>query len=191
LGYSVKLLDLGRHSKARIWFDDSAVPAYVQDTEIVRVVAAKPGSIRESRAAAIELFVPLGGRFLYGMLGGRFTPDSSQYLSVAASVTSSEQPAFTRSLAENLDQVRVGLPAPYAEAIIEVIADMQPALTLASGHLALNRAAHGDIGSSSLVFEHLVIALMKLFNIDSSEPQNAELLRIFPERYDSIRAASR
>lgn len=180
----MRQLDLGRHRKARVWFDASAVPAYTPSAEVVRVVAATPGSLRDDRTAAVELFVPAGGRFLHGLLGGHFIPDQSDRLSIAASVTNGEQTDLTSSLAGGLDSVRVGLPATYADAAIRAIVDLQSESHFQSGHLAINQAAHGDAGSSPLVFKHLAIVLTKLLNLTQRELSDDDLLRIFPDRYD-------
>lgn len=90
------------------------------------------------KQAAIEVVVPLGGRSMYGFLGGEFQPASPDRLHVSVCVASSRGKVFANNVAGAVDEARVGLPAEYSDAVFDGIPLAKAELTrLAAGRLLI------------------------------------------------------
>lgn len=179
----MRLVDLGKHRRARLWIGDLP-DAACQSVNAVKHSISASRNIQEGlRLAAIEVLVPLGGRAMYGLLGGEFRPDSTNRLDVDVFVASAGPP-FAGNLATKIDKVRVGLPAEYVEGVLDGVALAKGELDrLAAGKLLLNCAAHGEIGSCEVVFKHLALALVKLFNREGQALSDEELISLFPSTF--------
>jgi hypothetical protein len=82
------------------------------------------------------------------------------------------------------DDVRVGLPIEYAEAVFSGIGLARGQSTVAPGHLIIDCAAHGFVGSSPVIFQHLGTILLRLLNGRLFEFSDKELVDMFPEEFD-------
>src|SRR5436190_1104820 len=71
LDATVKNIELGRHRRARIWLGSLPDAAYRSPGKLARSWVASLAPPVANRSAAVELLVPKGGRFTYGLLGGR------------------------------------------------------------------------------------------------------------------------
>lgn len=136
------------------------------------------------RLAAVEVFVPLGPRSMYGLLGGKFKPDATGHLSIDVSVAAANERLLADNLAMKGDEVRVGLPAEYAQAVLAGVSLAKGDLNvLAAGRLSINCAAHSAIGSCAAVYKHLAAILVKLLNSAIVEPSDDELVELFPPSF--------
>jgi hypothetical protein len=99
-------------------------------------------------------------------------------LSVDVSISAATERLFADSLAMKSDEVRVGLPSEYGQAVLAGVNLAKDELNaLISGRLSFNCAAHGAIGSCEAVYKHLATILVKLFNADSLDLSNDELVK--------------
>jgi hypothetical protein len=177
-------LDLGKHRRARIWtgeLPDAECPSIKTLTHFVAAKAQSPSGLT---LAAIEVFVPLGPRSMYGLLGGRFEPDATGQLNIDVNISAATERLFADSLAVKGDQVRVGLPAEYAQAVLAGVNLAKGEMNaLASGKLSFDCATHGAIGSCEAIYKHLAAVLVKLFNAASLELSDDELVKLFPPTF--------
>jgi hypothetical protein len=115
------------------------------------------------RRAAIELFVPLGGRFIYGLLGVELLGSATSVLEVLVPISGSKGTIYDGSLANTLDRVRWGLPDEYVGAVLDgARAGVRTYGPPDAGAARFGIAAHGDVGSASSLFERLSKALVGL-----------------------------
>lgn len=176
----MKILDLGRFRRAHVWVGDLPNATYEPKSMISHTLAAGGRSGVAKRLAAVELFVPLGARSMYGLIGGEFHPGEGG-LMIQVNVSSHSERHLTDSLASNVDDVRVGLPDEYVSAVFSGINAARSELgEIASGNLFINHAAHGVMCSSPAIYESLAIVLMKIFNIASLDISDSELIGLFP-----------
>jgi hypothetical protein len=178
----MRTLELGKHRRARIWTGDLPNASYPSTHVLTYSIAASDISQPGPTLAAVEVFVPLGGRFIYGLLGGHWVPDPSLgRLDVDICVAAATGRVFGDSLAIGSDEVRVGLPAEYAQGVMAGVdlaaSDLN---TVSAGRLSINCAAHGHIGSSNVVFKHLAAILIKLVNGSGGAMSIQELIELFP-----------
>lgn len=187
MGFAVtamRILDLGRHRRARIWIGDLPDVAYPSQKTFTHTIPAGREPYKQQRIAAVEVFVPLGPRSMYGLLGGYLQPTSTEFLRVDLSISSSNERLFTHSLAMESDEVRVGLPAEYADAVLAGVELAKEHLNIvAAGSLQINCAAHGVVGSCAVIYKNLAAILVKVFNAESLDLSDAELVKLFPATY--------
>ena len=180
----MRTLELGKHRQARFWIGEHPDVACPSVKTLTHTIAADRESQNGLRLAAIEVFVHLGPRTMYGLLGGQWKPDATGQLSIEVNISAANERLLADSLALKGDEVRVGLPAEYAKAVlVGVDAAKKEMNVLTAGKLSINCAAHGAIGSCEAVYTHLAAMLVKLFNAGSLEPSDDELAKLFPPTF--------
>ena len=181
---AVRVLKLGKYGRARVWIRELPGAAYPSAKTFTHAVAAVASSENKLMLAAVEVFVPVGPRSMYGLLGGQWTSGTTNQLSVDVSIAAADGQLFSDNLAGKGDEVRVGLPAEYAQAVLAGVDLAKSEMnTLAAGKLSINCAAHGAIGSCEAVYKHLAVILVKLLNAASVEPSDDELVKLFPPTF--------
>lgn len=177
-------LGLGKSSRARIWLGDIPAAEYPVAKVLRRNISLSGTARPEYRQAAIEVFIPHGGRFSYGLLGGHWSPDETNQLRVAVGVASKSNKLFHESLATHHDTVHIGLLEEYGHIVlgaIEVAARNQKAP--GSGELRINCAAYGEIGSNASVFTHLAAALVNILSAPAGDLSDEALAAFFREEF--------
>jgi hypothetical protein len=173
------MVDLPGEGRATVWVGELPHIAY----EPTRVVAWSTSGRRVAMyaEAAIELFKPLGGRFLYGLLGGRLRPLANGELKITVGVSTAATQRYQSSLFSALDRLWCGLPAEFAlgaEEGIRSVLEYQGVDRLPAAELVVDHAAYGEIGSSRAVFKQLAVGLVELLLSQPSharEPSDAEV----------------
>lgn len=151
---------------------------------LTHTLAAGGNSEGGLRKAAVEILVPLGPRSIYGLLGGHFNPLSAGKLVVDVKVSASSGRLLANSLPMNGDEVRIGLPAEYANAVLSGMDLAKSELeSLISGHLSIDCSAHAVAGSSESIFMHLASIVVRIFNGANVDLTDDELKRFFPARF--------
>ncbi len=160
-------IDLQKHSRARIWYEDA--PQF--NMHIVEQISKEHELSLQSRCmvvssqVAVELLIPNGGKFGYGLLGASFYRDSSNagIVRFVVPISEANSDVVPDSIIRKLDVARVGLTKEYA---VDVLADLESLEEgcLESGSLVITSAAYSDIGSSRNMFRrvaHIMLALMR------------------------------
>lgn len=176
----IKELQLGRHRKARIWIDE------LPDANIRAVSAHKAslpinGTAPNVRFIACELYVPLGPRSLYGLLGCELSPTTGQTSEVTIDEALGDGALFKNSLRGTYEAVNFGLPGEYVPAVINAL---KGASIIPKTNMRFSCAAHGPISSAPVVFKHLANLLLRLSQLDLSQISDAELVGLFPDKID-------
>jgi hypothetical protein len=127
-----------------------------------------PGNHRvEPRRCALELFVRLGARSLYGLLGASLQPKDSEELVLLISENADAGGLYEASLSSSFGDVRKGLPKQYVEALMRVVRNEEASLELLGGGiLSFDCAAHGVVGSAPAVFQVLASAVISLLRTE-------------------------
>ena len=181
------MLTLPFHRKARIWFGDLPQACLEAKQVIDRSFCLASPGLKNRHDLAIEIFVPKGARFEYGLLGGEFIPDDSGCLQVFVSAASEGVP-FNESLASKLDEVWIGLPLSYARAIMDGVAIAEKELAfLPSGKLHFNCAAYGTAGSCVAIFRTLSTTIVKLLRLGNSLDTQREMVPFLQAFMEGIR----
>lgn len=176
----MKTIDLEKFRKARVWIDELPDVANHALSMVTHTVHAKNQGRAKIQTGAVELFVPLGARSMYGLLGGYFEPMEGDSLSVEISLSSSSERILSGSLAGSSDEVRVGLPAEYVGGVTAGIDAACSRLdSVAVGKLHINCAAHGLIGSSNAIYSEIAATLVRLFHLGRCGMSDSELRELF------------
>lgn len=179
----MKAINLGKHQKARVWIDDLPPIDYPSSRIVTHVIPAHKCRGTPIRRVAIELFVPLGPRSMYGLIGGQYEPDTGNSLIVEIAVSSADEDVYPDSLASQTDEVKVGLPCEYVRGIVSGI-DVGCAEIngVNAGRLRIACAAHGLIGSSEAVFSRIAVALIKIVNVDQQDMSDSRIIELLSGR---------
>ena len=171
-------LDLNFHRKARIWLSELPSARYIPTESIVQTVDVNTGvHLEQTKSAAVEFFVPSGGRIQYALLGSEFTPDNSMQIEILVDVSDDTSTLIEWSLVT--DEVYIGLPHDYAISIRDSLCNASELSLLGSGSFHICCAAHSLTGSSRAIFRQLSIILVRLLAIEtpSSEEELLKLLQ--------------
>lgn len=156
---------LSKERCARVWLDEPPAEAIYQTapTGYHRRINVSDSFTAQRTSATIELLVPLGGRFLYGLLGCEMVGDAGKTLDISVQTTSKTSDRFTDSLAGTLDTVWWGLSKEYADAVLDGAIAGISKFGSPSGHeIRFCYAAHGEKGSAVSIFERLSTAVIAL-----------------------------
>jgi len=179
----MRTLKLGRHRRARVWIGDIPDVLCASQNTLIQHYAAPGYLLYEPREAAVELLVPLGARFMYGLLGGRFAYEATSELHVEVSVSSAHERPFPESLAKSIDEVRVGLPSEYGGAALAGVEFAGADSPLTAGRLIVSHGAHGAVSSCIAIYKHISAVLLKLFTLPNGEPSDDDLIALFPMEF--------
>ena len=183
----MKEVDLGNYRKARIWVDDLPLLGLQGVPREICVLPATKESI-PPRHAAVEVFVPLGGRFQYGLLGGQLVPLETDQLSLVIAVGDTRTEVFEDSLlSPSLDVCYLGLPLECVQAIRDgVCLAKQRMRRIVAGEFVINRCAHSNIGSSPNTFKLLALILTSLIHSMPANPTNQDIVCLFDDASAAI-----
>ena len=173
----MRSLELGKHRKARVWInqlpDASFVPSVVAKVVISTDGTSGQGNIQ----AAIELFIPLGPRAMYGLLGARFVANQSGELIIEIGSTELAGDVVPDTLAMRGDIVRVGLPSEYINGVSNGIELALPDLAkLGAGVMTVSCAAYAEISSCEDIYSKVFRMLAALLSVGDSSMSDEILI---------------
>ena len=175
-------------SKARIWLDELPDWHY-KGTEIIeRQLESTVSNRPVNKSSAIELFVPIGGRFYYGALAVTFVPAVAGPLVIQVPVLDSEDILQDTLPGSKLDTVIIGLLPEYSNGVFDGILNTVTAQLLGSGTVYISGAAHGAVGSSPWIFEVLSRISVKLLTLAKKDVSDEQLIKLIREE---LRQASK
>ncbi|OCR02198.1 hypothetical protein BCD67_06160 [Oscillatoriales cyanobacterium USR001] len=155
------VLNLSGYRKARIWLGALPELNYPVVKVLSRTKDAKKDDISEVRRTAVEMFIPTGGRFIYGLLEAEFTPTNLGEFSIKVATSANTGNPVDWSLAASVDEVCAGIPLEYSESIIEGALSAGGDI-LGSGILCFEGGAHGALSSSNRIFRHLATTAVRI-----------------------------
>jgi hypothetical protein len=168
-----------KNVKVRVWIDESP-DAYYPAVDLIEYALTTRLSETQSKTVVLEMAVITGPRKLYGLLGATYIPERTEALSIHIAVSDSSQKVIDWSLVGMIDQVRLGLPEEFADAVLKGAIEATPN-KLGAGMLRFDCAAHGMIGSSPYLFGELSKIVVTLLRIPSellTEDEIAKHIRI-------------
>lgn len=177
----IRVFDSDRYLRARVWLDELPELGYQSSGVIGHTAETNQAPSAQTRQAAVELFIPAGGRALYGLLGAELIPTLDNKLLIQVAVSADPQRRFEWSLAGRVDEVSIGLPADYAEGVIT--GALQRSDILGAGVLRFDRAAHGVVGSSWEFFRRLATIVVHVLVLQPVEATDEEMNALFLRRW--------
>lgn len=171
--------------RARAWMGEvPPLPLPIGRSHLVeKRMALSDQERHSSSAAAIEVFIPSGGRFAYGLLGADYTSSKPGELLVQVAAATRGQDITEWSLARGLDLVRNGIPEWAAAEILSATFKYTGTQALGSGRLRFAFGAHGEMGSSKRIFQALSKSVITLLCMDAPVSE-AQLSAIVERHFD-------
>ena len=164
------------NGKARLWKESVPKLIYPTIDTIEQVLCTDLPKISGEKQVALEVMIPVGGRFLYGFLGAVFKPSASEQFLLQIPVSTDSEKIFADSIAADLDQIRFGLPNEYVQSVIDSamfhLHKYQGIKILGSGTLCFEPAAHGELSSSKRFFGDIVAVLVQLLVLNRVDTDN-------------------
>jgi hypothetical protein len=166
-GDRMKLFELGKHRRARVWLNEQPANTLTQRGIVLSGEAGANRPPTTSRSAAVEFAVPTGGMCMYGLLGATYSPRKEPGLVVEV-VSADEGPEYSDAQSLAAEQARVCLPSTTASYVLDSSTRYQSAdLLLPQGSLCFDRAVFATVGSSPVIFSALAYSCINIL----SEPK--------------------
>lgn len=169
-----KALQLTPLAKVRICWGRVSAPVASSGSVSCHVEGDAQAKLSTSNVT-VEAFVPRGAFAQYGLLGLVFDERPGTVLDIDVPYSTESGMPWTDSLAQRVDEVRMGLPFEYAESIL-LAATSFASHRLPPGRLAVVDAAHGLVGSSAELFRRLTLATLSLMQSGSREDEEVKAL---------------
>ena len=173
-------LELGKTSRATVWLNELPAASFhsakVIETKLATPIARNP--LRSS--AAIELFIVIGPRQMYGLLGGTLVPKPLDTTALTLSIPVGASEDRFQSTIESVGESSMGLPEEYADSITEGIRRellLHPVTSL----LKIECAAYNET-SGPLVFDWLADILLLLLLDSKRTWASAELVDLIKRK---------
>jgi hypothetical protein len=131
------------------------------------------GPWSQRRAAAVEVFVPLGGRAMYGLLGGTLFSDPKGRKVVWAVSGNPNQIVAGTLLGADAD-VRPGVGISEFQEAVCTVAERTASERQLTGDVVIDLAAYSDLYSTRSIFAWLsgtVVTLLALPSLPDSEKE--------------------
>lgn len=172
----MRTISIGVSSRANIWI--GSLPDTRYASQSTREVRIRAGTTRTGvvQPVAIELWYPRDTAY-YALLGATFVPSQGNEILVSVRVSVEEAglpSAFVSSLVKD---VRVGLPAEYAQGVSNTVQNTPELVLLPAGVLCFDHAAHHPVGSAPAVFRRAAMAIVRLMAAEMDESATEDQLR--------------
>lgn len=162
---------------ARLWLDEfpqlrsKAASSWAQRSQN----AASSAAPKRHAKIALEVLIPRGAHFVYGLLGAEFTPSHGDEFVVRVSRDQAGEKISDWSLARGLDEVTSDIPAWAIEVILDAASSSGLVFSTGSGVVQFVLGGHGTLGSNKWVFRGLSKCIVELISLNTRCPSQAEL----------------
>lgn len=162
---------LSKGRVARIWLDDAPMHSNFNSLVIAGANQKKRNAAHlRCQKVKVELLLPLGGRFLYGLLGCELSLYDQTRQRIELQIQNGKS-ILTNSLAQSIDIVHSGLPEEFENSVLDEAGACLSKLDVESEFsVSFYDAAYGEIGSSISIFRRLCrIAISVIIMLNNSD----------------------
>lgn len=175
----LRYIDLGKYRKARVWLDELPPMPTGRATLLQRTLYLQCSSHQALRKAGLELFIPAGPSFLYGLLGATISEAAVSTFEVELRTLLRQDHIYSSSLAGSAGTAFWGLPGEYSEAVMNGVAlALNQQCRLGAAKLSIGVAAFSAVGSNNEIFKRLGFNLVRLFSEASLESSDEIISRL-------------
>lgn len=163
---------LSKNRRANVWLDEPPPAGFTASSTVAEIVRPNVVVSTSRRTAGVEISIPHGPKASYALLGAELVESEVDGLEVVVAVNSVGSP-FAPSLALKPDEVKVGLPAEFADAVVAGIESIAASLGCPTKSVLRFRwAAHALAGSSPSIFAEASGLVMQLLMLPQSAPES-------------------
>ncbi|SYX81803.1 hypothetical protein [Paenibacillus alvei] len=171
--------NLGQFRRGRIWINDLPEMRYKVVDNLTSSVKVKPKNYTRPTSLALELLLSRRDMSNYALLGVKFIPGNDDRVNITVNVGEDEDELLNDNIAMKSDNVFVGIPLEYAEAVLNSAKNViEETSQFPSGDLEFYIGAHGESGSSKFSFSKVTEVIVKLL-ISAPESKNTNELETF------------
>jgi hypothetical protein len=165
--------------RVNIWINEDPNINYPVIKRISNSYPASGNPLTNIKNLAIEVLIDKRDMSFYGLLGFEYKPIYKDKLVVDINLSRDKGVAYTGNISMQGDEVFLGLPQEYSEAISKVTTDLfsNRAETF-PGRMSISVAAHSLVGSSEQVFSKLIKILWTLARNDKKEISADDVIRV-------------
>ncbi|MCT8978826.1 hypothetical protein N4T77_19800 [Clostridium sp. CX1] len=166
--------------RARLWTDE--LPELKYNTiEVLKVdIETVNAENWQQKYLGLELSLSRNSSN-YALLGVKYVPSKEKVLKVKVNVGMSNDVILKNNIAQEIDEVHVGIPKEYAAPIINYIQENINKINIPPGTLLFNTGAHGYIGSSQTVFLLSTKILINMIHKDLKSIYEDDLIKVIDE----------
>ncbi|MHB1222370.1 MAG: hypothetical protein ACYC0J_10280 [Gammaproteobacteria bacterium] len=168
-------LDLQHGGQIRIWNQNLDFVKVTSANVIEETYFLSPESVNDTIPAnniiIAEIFLPRGGRNIYGLLGFEYKKTEKKELEILIPISNIERKrVFIDSLVSKFDLASVGLQDEYSKYIINALNEINKKNKFKfSGELNFCYAAFSEVSSSGWIFQKLTNILIRLLGTNLNE----------------------
>lgn len=171
----IALNNVGKWKKCNLWIDEVPEMQYDCESVLNGVIVKKEWTNWDNSFYAIELRVIGRDCSNYALLGMRYEYKDVEELAINVNVSEFDGRVVEREISSVSGEIHCGLPLEYAKKVFDVTRDCLENTTCSQGEITVDIAAHGDVGSSQLLFESITkILLQLLINNDKNDIEKIE-----------------
>ncbi|MDP5275122.1 hypothetical protein [Chengkuizengella axinellae] len=172
----INLKNLGHYRKGKLWINDLPRMDYDNIDRIELLLTINKGLKIKPCSLALELLLSPRQVSNYAFLGVDFIPNNENKLVITVCVSHDEGEKLDNNIASSSDEVHIGLPKEYGEAILSSVQKTLSEIpNFSGGILNFNIGAHGLVGSSQLSFSKVTEIIVKLLAIDPNISDDYQL----------------
>lgn len=173
--------DLKFNGKIRLSFEENKELKFKGEKNTCKDYVQISNNIFFTRKTIIaEIFLPRGGRNIYGLLGVEFNPIQSDVLKITVNANDkNDQSIYDKSLINKIETAYIGLPHEYVQYIInrtDLIYENKELIF--KGDLNFNYAAFSEISSNGWIFGKLTDILLSILLIDKEEVNSDLIMKL-------------
>jgi hypothetical protein len=169
-------------NQKRVWLDELPDATYPIAEWVEYAIPAESTGIA-ARSGAVEWYLVLGPRPMYGFIGGTFQPDTSDQIKIRVGLQgkANGNPIHWALASNQESSVFTGLPNRTIEEIQQGLLGVDG--SLGAGTLTINQAVHAQVSSVPIMYRWLAGILVRLFALPDKDIDE----RIVIELFDSVR----
>jgi len=174
------ILDLKFNGKIRLWFEEDNEVKFQGDNIIHKDFQINSIKTEKKKIVIAEIFLPRGGRNIYGLLGVDYNAYDSEVLKVTLnSTTRTAESIYNSIIIKNIESVYVGFPAEYNQYILtQVESHCINKKLILNGELNFQYAAFSEISSNGWIFNKLTDILLFHLQADNQEINSDIIMKI-------------
>lgn len=160
--------DIGYLRKIRVWFEHNQLLMLSSNNKAqIRKYPCHINNNSNNKTVIIELFIPQGGRIVYGLLGAKYMPTLINELEVSIFCSNKiSQNIFNDALIDKIEPAHISLSEEYCNAVFDSIDSISRQGKLKfNGKLEFCYGATAEISSNEWIFRKLTYLLINLFNV--------------------------
>ena len=163
----ITLSNVGKTKKCNLWIDEKPGIEYECLKELHEIIIKDEWGKWDSVSYVIEIRIIGRDACNYALLGISYKHENSNKLVIKVNSSDLDGKIIESSIASLDDEIHVGIPLEYSEEVFNVAKNYLNGVHCSSGTITFDIAAHGYVGSSSVIFGVATEILLKILSTNN------------------------